>query len=263
MARAAAHATGLPPKVEPWVPVGHRSSRRRSATMPPSGSPDAMPLANSSTSGVTPYVSAANGRPVRPTPHCTSSNTSRMPCVVAAVPQALRATPAAGRRSRPRPARARRSSPPRWRAAPAGRRAGRARRARRRRRPRRSRARGGCSRERGRRRAAAARSPRGSGPWPWSASWPPRVRPWNARRNAITPGRPVTFRASLSAPSTASAPELQKNTCGSSRNGHRRAEPLGQLDVAAVVHDHRGVEQRRAPARRRRRPPAGGSGRWW
>ena len=46
-----------------------------------------------------------------------------------------------------------------------------------------------------------------------------RVRPWKARRKAITPGFPVILRASLRAPSTASAPELQKNTWGSSRKG--------------------------------------------
>ena len=47
------------------------------------------------------------------------------------------------------------------------------------------------------------------------------MRPWNARRKATIPGRPVSLRASLRAPSTASAPELQKKTCGSSKNGHR------------------------------------------
>jgi hypothetical protein len=35
----------------------------------------------------------------------------------------------------------------------------------------------------------------------------------------MTPGLPVAIRASFSAPSTASAPELQKNTCGSSKKG--------------------------------------------
>ena len=47
--------------------------------IPPRGSPEAMPLAKRITSGVTPNVSAANGRPVRPTPVCTSSKISRMP----------------------------------------------------------------------------------------------------------------------------------------------------------------------------------------
>ena len=41
--------------------------------------PDATPLANRITSGVTPNVSAANGRPVRPIPHWTSSKTRSMP----------------------------------------------------------------------------------------------------------------------------------------------------------------------------------------
>ncbi len=55
-------------------------SARRPAMIPASGRPDATPLAKSTTSGATPNVSAANGRPVRPKPVCTSSNTSRMPC---------------------------------------------------------------------------------------------------------------------------------------------------------------------------------------
>jgi len=40
----------------------------------------------------------------------------------------------------------------------------------------------------------------------------PYVRPWNAPWNAITYGRPVAYRDSLSAPSTPSAPELVRNT---------------------------------------------------
>ena len=38
-----------------------------------------MPLAKSTASGATPKVSAAKNLPVRPTPHWTSSNTSRIP----------------------------------------------------------------------------------------------------------------------------------------------------------------------------------------
>jgi len=41
---------------------------------------------------------------------------------------------------------------------------------------------------------------------------PPYVRPWNAPRKAITAGRPVEWRASLIAPSTASVPEFDRNT---------------------------------------------------
>ena len=40
----------------------------------------------------------------------------------------------------------------------------------------------------------------------------PYVRPWNAPKKLITYWRPVAYRASLSAPSTASAPELVRNT---------------------------------------------------
>ena len=47
----------------------------------------------------------------------------------------------------------------------------------------------------------------------------PIVRPWNARRKPMIPGLPVVRRASLMAPSTASAPLLQRNTFGSARNG--------------------------------------------
>ncbi len=38
------------------------------------------------------------------------------------------------------------------------------------------------------------------------------MRPWNAPKKLITYGRPVAYLASLSAPSTASAPELVRNT---------------------------------------------------
>src|SRR5690242_13159487 len=48
----------------------------------------------------------------------------------------------------------------------------------------------------------------------------PSERPWNAPRNAITFVRPVAWRASLIAASTASVPELPRNT---------RAEVIGAL----------------------------------
>ena len=40
----------------------------------------------------------------------------------------------------------------------------------------------------------------------------PSERPWKAPKKAITFGRPVEWRASLIAPSTASVPELARNT---------------------------------------------------
>ena len=76
--RAAAQATGLPPKVEACAPGGQviRSAR---ATVAPSGMPLAIPLATVKMSGTTPKCSAAHILPVRPMPLCTSSKTSRMP----------------------------------------------------------------------------------------------------------------------------------------------------------------------------------------
>ena len=55
-------ATGLPPKVEPWVPARHviRSAR---AMMAPSGRPLAMPLPASRMSGSTPSCSTAQNLP--------------------------------------------------------------------------------------------------------------------------------------------------------------------------------------------------------
>ena len=40
----------------------------------------------------------------------------------------------------------------------------------------------------------------------------PSERPWKAPKKAMALGRPVWWRASLSAASTASVPELQRNT---------------------------------------------------
>ena len=56
----------------------------------------------------------------------------------------------------------------------------------------------------------------------------PNVRPWNPPRNAMIPGRPVTRRASLSAPSIASEPEL-RNMTESSGSGNVAASAVGEL----------------------------------
>ena len=56
----------------------------------------------------------------------------------------------------------------------------------------------------------------------------PYVRPWNPPRKAMIPGRPVTRRASLSAPSIASEPEL-RNMTESSGAGKVAARARGQL----------------------------------
>ena len=79
VASAAAHATGLPPNVEPWPP-GSQSMTSERATIPASGSPLAKPLPTHMMSGTTPSCSVAHIRPVRPTPDWTSSDTSRMSC---------------------------------------------------------------------------------------------------------------------------------------------------------------------------------------
>ena len=47
----------------------------------------------------------------------------------------------------------------------------------------------------------------------------PIVRPWNAPSNAMIAGRPVWWRASLMAPSTASVPEFVRKTRAVSSNG--------------------------------------------
>ncbi len=78
VASPAAIATGLPAIVEPWLPAGHVITSFF-AIIAPSGMPDAIPLAASTTSGTTPVCSAANILPVRPMPLWTSSNTRRMP----------------------------------------------------------------------------------------------------------------------------------------------------------------------------------------
>ena len=56
----------------------------------------------------------------------------------------------------------------------------------------------------------------------------PNVRPWNPPRNAMIPGRPVTRRASLSAPSIASEPEF-RNITESSGAGKVAASVVGEL----------------------------------
>ncbi len=79
VASAAAHETGFPPYVEPCVPIVHVIVSSF-AIMAPSGMPLAMPLPASRMSGSTPVCSTAHILPVRPMPHCTSSQTRRMPC---------------------------------------------------------------------------------------------------------------------------------------------------------------------------------------
>ena len=63
------------------------------------------------------------------------------------------------------------------------------------------------------------------------------VRPWNAPSKAITACRFVARRATFTAFSTASAPELKKAARVSPRIGNELAETLRELDVALVRHD--------------------------
>jgi hypothetical protein len=82
-------ASGLPPKVVPWLPGPKTSAARGPATTAPIGTPEPRPLASGITSGRMPAHWWANHLPVRPMPHCTSSSISSQ---------------SAGRRSRRRPA---------------------------------------------------------------------------------------------------------------------------------------------------------------
>ena len=59
----------------------------------------------------------------------------------------------------------------------------------------------------------------------------PSLRPWNAPRNAITYCRPVAWRASLIDASTASVPELVRNTLLSPAIGARATSRSRQLGV--------------------------------
>ncbi len=81
-ASAAAAATGLPPKVVPWLPGPSRDPAAPTATVAPIGKPPPSPLASVTTSGVTPEAWWAIHAPVRPIPDCTSSTQSRAPCAL-------------------------------------------------------------------------------------------------------------------------------------------------------------------------------------
>ena len=61
----------------------------------------------------------------------------------------------------------------------------------------------------------------------------PYVRPWKPPRKAMIPGRPVTRRASLSAPSIASDPEF-RNMTESSGCGNVAARAVASSLIGAV-----------------------------
>ena len=74
---AAAHASGLPPKVAAWSPGLNVPATSLFAITAPIGNPPAMAFAKVLISGVTLNVCDANISPVRPNPVCTSSNIRR------------------------------------------------------------------------------------------------------------------------------------------------------------------------------------------
>ena len=79
---AATQETGFPPKVLACVP-GSQSMSDLLATVAPSGSPEAIPLAMVTISGIIPQCSMANILPVLPIPAWTSSSISRISYFVA------------------------------------------------------------------------------------------------------------------------------------------------------------------------------------
>ena len=95
------------------------------------------------------------------------------------------------------------------------------------------------------------------------AGWPvtesaPIVRPWNEPSSATTPLRPVALRAHLSAASTASAPELQKNACAPPKTSESRAR--APPSARSSRGSRRARAGRAAPARPRAAPGGGGRG---
>ncbi len=108
-------ASGLPPKVVPWLPgpktfaacaAGPR--RRRSARPSPGPWPAASRRARM------PAHWCANHLPVRPMPHCTSSSISSQSLLVAQLAQACAGSPSASGGCRLRPGSSRGTPPPRW-----------------------------------------------------------------------------------------------------------------------------------------------------
>ena len=76
VARTAAHTSGPPPKVVPWLPGLKTFAAAPRARQAPTGTPEPRPLARAITSGAMPDHWCANHLPVRPMPLCTSSTMS-------------------------------------------------------------------------------------------------------------------------------------------------------------------------------------------
>ena len=88
-ASIAAHAIGPPPNVVPSRSSFSAAETLAVASSAAQGKPLPSALAVVIMSGMTPYRFAANGCPMRPTPHCTSSKMSTRADFVAAAAQRL------------------------------------------------------------------------------------------------------------------------------------------------------------------------------
>ena len=219
----------LAPEGGAVVPGPKAAATSARAQQAPMGTPLPRALAMVTTSGSSPVCWKPNHRPVRPRPVWTSSTMRRIPRSCTA--RARRSgSPRTARSPRPRPGSARAGRRP-----PA---------------PGHTRRRGRRGRRRGRVRTprATARTGRASRPGP-VACRVASVRPWKEPHALTTTWRPgpAHFRASLSAHSLASAPELVKKTCPPARlppppmRRSRVAATSGADDVAEEVRD---VEER-------------------
>ncbi len=209
VARAAAHATALPPYVPPCDPGLALAIRAAGAAIAESGKPLARPLAVVTMSGTRPSLYWwAQNFPVRPNPVWISSNTSRIPCRSARSRRPVRNPAGAGTYP---------PSPSTGSMNIAAVSSGALTVASTRSRPRRACSTASSSLSPSRKASGngATATPGITGPIAARKRCPavviaaaPMVRPWNEPSKTITFCRPVACRASRSAASTASLPEL-------------------------------------------------------